>query len=45
MTVINDDSRVVSKGSSELIDDARVIIYNHNMFIIQATGEDTTKHK
>ncbi len=34
---LNDDSSVISKWSSELIDDTSVKIYDHNMFIIQAT--------
>jgi hypothetical protein len=37
VTIINDDSSVISKRSFKLIDDARVIIYDHNMFIIPAT--------
>ncbi len=42
MTIINDDSRVVSKLEASLTDYARVIIYNHRMFIVQATGEKVT---
>ncbi len=42
MTVINDDSRVVSKLEASLTDDARVIIYNHHMFIVQATVDKVT---
>jgi hypothetical protein len=38
MTVINDDSRVVTKLETSLTDDARVVIYDHHMFIVQATG-------
>ncbi len=37
MTIINDDSRVVNKLEASLIDDARVVIYNRHMFIVQAT--------
>jgi hypothetical protein len=37
MMIVSDNSRIVSKWSFKLIDDARVIIYEHNMFIIQAT--------
>ena len=33
MTIVNDDYRL----ESSLTDDARVIIYNHHMFIIHAT--------
>jgi hypothetical protein len=37
ITIINDDSRVINKLETSLTDDARVSIYNHNMFIVQAT--------
>ncbi len=35
---VNDDSRVVNKLETSLTDDARVIIYDCHMFIVQATG-------
>ncbi len=38
MTIVNDDSRVITKLETSLTDDARVIIYNRHMFIVQATG-------
>ncbi len=38
MTIVNDDSRVIIKLETSLTDDARVIIYNLHMFIVQATG-------
>jgi hypothetical protein len=38
MTIVNDNSRVVTKLETSLTDDAIVIIYNHHMFIVQATG-------
>jgi len=38
MMIVNDDSSVTGKKSSKLIDNARVVIYIHKMFIIQATG-------
>ncbi len=38
VTIVNDDSSIVSKWSFKLIDDPRVIIYDHHRFIIQATG-------
>jgi len=38
MTIINDDSSVVSKWSFKLIDDPRVVIYERHRFIIQATA-------
>jgi len=37
MMVINDNSRVVNKLEAWLTDDTRVIIYDHHMFIVQAT--------
>ncbi len=37
MTIVNDDARIVNKLDASLIDDARVIIYDHHMFIVQAT--------
>ncbi len=38
MTVVNDDSRVITKLETSLTDDARVVIYDRYMFIIQATN-------
>ncbi len=38
ITIINDDSSVVNKYRASLNDAARVIIYDHRMFIVQATG-------
>ncbi len=38
MTIVNDDSRVVKKLEASLTDDARVVIYDHHMFVVQATG-------
>jgi hypothetical protein len=38
MTIVNDDSTVVNKLEASLTDDARVIIYDCHMFIVQATG-------
>ncbi len=40
MTIVNDDSRVVNKLEASLTDDARVVIYDRHMFIVQATGKD-----
>ncbi len=37
MTIINDDSRVVNKLKASLNDNARVVIYDHHMYIVQAT--------
>jgi hypothetical protein len=38
VTIINDDSRVVNKLEASVTDDARVIIYDRHMLIVQATG-------
>jgi hypothetical protein len=38
MMIVNDDSRVVNKLETSLTDDARVVIYNCQMSIVQATG-------
>ncbi len=38
MTIVNDDLSIISKWSSKLIDNARVIIYDLNMFIILVIG-------
>ncbi len=37
MMIVNGDSRVVNKLERSLTDDARVIIYDRHMFIVQAT--------
>jgi len=38
MMILNDDSRVVNKLETLLADGARVVIYDHHMLIVQATG-------
>jgi hypothetical protein len=38
MMIVNDDSRVVNKLEASLTDYAKVIIYDHPMFIEQATA-------
>jgi hypothetical protein len=38
MPIVNDNSRVLNKLEASLTDDARVIIYDCHMFIVQATG-------
>ncbi len=38
MMIVNDDSRVVNKLEASLTEDARVIISDRHMFIVQATG-------
>ncbi len=35
--IVNDDSRVINKLETGLTDNARVVIYDHHMFIVQAT--------
>jgi hypothetical protein len=36
--IVDDDFRVVNNLEASLTDDARVVIYNCHMFIVQATG-------
>jgi hypothetical protein len=36
--IVNDDSRVVNKLETSLTDNARVIIYDCHMFIVQVPG-------
>jgi hypothetical protein len=38
ITIVNDDSSIVNKLETSLIDDATVIIYDCHMFMVQATG-------
>jgi hypothetical protein len=38
MMIVNDNSRIVNKLEASLTDDARVVIYDRHMFIIQVTG-------
>jgi hypothetical protein len=38
--IINDDSSIVNKLETSVTDDARVIIYDHHMFIVHATGSN-----
>jgi hypothetical protein len=37
ITIVNDESSIVNKLEASLTDDARVIIYDHHMFTVQAT--------
>jgi hypothetical protein len=39
MTIVNYDASIVNKFAASLTDDSRVIIYDHHMIIVQATGE------
>jgi nanoRNase/pAp phosphatase (c-di-AMP/oligoRNAs hydrolase) len=36
--IVNDESRVINKLETSLTDNARVIIYDHHMFMVKATG-------
>jgi hypothetical protein len=36
--LVNDDSSIVNKLETSLIDDARVVIYDCHMFIVQVYG-------
>jgi len=38
MMIVNNDSRVINKLEASLTGDAGVVIYDHHMFIVQATG-------
>jgi len=38
ITIVNDDSSIGNKWWMSRSDDTRVIIYDCNMFIVQATG-------
>ncbi len=39
MMFVNDDFRAFNKLETSLTDDARVVIYDRHMFIVQATDE------
>jgi hypothetical protein len=38
ITIVNDNSSIINKLETSLIDDARVVIYKRHMFIVQPTG-------
>ncbi len=38
MTIVNDNPRIVNKVDASLTDNAKVVIYDRHMFIVQATG-------
>ncbi len=40
MTIINDNSRVINKLEASPTDDARVVIYDRRMIIVQATDDN-----
>ncbi len=39
MTIVNDDSRVVTKLETSPTDHTIVVIYNRHMFVVQATED------
>ena len=39
LTIVNDNSSIISKWSFKLLDDSRVVIYNLHMFIVQITHQ------
>ncbi len=39
ITIVNDDSSIINKLETSLIDDARVVIYDRHMYIVQATDD------
>ncbi len=39
ITIVNDDSKIINKLETSLTGDARVVIYNHHMFLVQATNQ------
>jgi hypothetical protein len=41
MTILNDDFSIIGKWSSKLIDNARVAIYDPDLFIMQPTYKKT----
>ncbi len=43
ITIVNNNSSIVNKLETSLIDDARVVIYDCHMFIVQATGLNLNK--
>ncbi len=45
MTIVNDESMMADKLEASLTDDARVVIYDRHMFIVQATGVNAIKLK
>ncbi len=42
MTIVNDNSSIISEQSFQLIDDSSGVIYDHRMFIIQSSGLEGT---
>jgi hypothetical protein len=44
-TIVNDDCSAVNMLEASLTDDARFIIYDRHMFIVEATASDESKKK
>jgi hypothetical protein len=42
MTIVNNNSRVINKLETSLTGNSRVVIYDHHMFIVQATVVNCT---
>ncbi len=38
VTIVNDDSNIINKFEASLTGDSRVVMYDHCMFIVQATA-------
>jgi hypothetical protein len=43
ITIVNDNSSIVNKLETLLFDDARVVIFDRHMFIVQTTGPSVMK--
>ncbi len=43
--IVNDDSRVINKLETSITDDARVVIYDRHMFIVEALLVKESKNK
>ncbi len=43
ISIVNYDSSIINKFEASLTGYARVVIYDHHMFIVQATGVDLIK--
>ncbi len=43
LTIVNDNTMVFNKLEASLTDNARVVIYDRHMFIVQATGRSAIK--
>jgi hypothetical protein len=43
ISIVNYDSSIINKFEASLTDDARVVIYDHHMSNVQATGVNLIK--